>query len=114
ASLYGPVTQTINSAYARGIFRVDMKLEKTFQFGKIRIKPYLWVQNLFDRDNFNSVYRSTGEPDDTAFLNTPEGQQTIQSSADPEQFVLDYKALERNPTNYGIPRLTRFGIQVKF
>ncbi|RMH96475.1 MAG: TonB-dependent receptor, partial [Calditrichaeota bacterium] len=33
ASLYGPVTQTINSAYARGIFRVDMKLEKTFQFG---------------------------------------------------------------------------------
>ncbi|RMG34585.1 MAG: hypothetical protein D6732_10460, partial [Methanobacteriota archaeon] len=114
ASLYGPVTQTINSAYAGGIFRIDMRLDKSFTFGKIRIEPYLWVQNLLDRDNFNNVYRATGEPDDSGFLLTPEGQQTIRSNPDPEAFVADYKALERNPTNYGIPRLVRLGVRVKF
>ncbi len=114
STLFGPVTQTINSAYARGVFRVDMRLDKVFTLGKLRFNPYLWVQNLFDRDNFINVYRSTGEPDDTAFLNTPEGQQKIRSNADPEAFVLDYKALERNPTNYGIPRLIRLGLKIKF
>ena len=114
SSLYGAVTQTINSAYAAGIFRIDVRVDKTFTFGNLRLVPYLWVQNLLDRDNFNDVYRSTGEPDDTAFLQTPEGQQTARSNPEPETFISDYKALERNPTNYGIPRLIRLGLKIKF
>ncbi|RMG66528.1 MAG: hypothetical protein D6715_06675 [Calditrichaeota bacterium] len=114
ASNQGRVSQYINSAYAEGVFRVDLKIDKTIDLANVQLVPYLWVQNLLDRDNFNSVYRSTGEPDDTGWLKSPEGQQTIRANPYPNTFVSDYKALERNPSNYGIPRLVRLGMKVRF
>jgi hypothetical protein len=111
-SNYGTLTQYVNSAYAEGKFRIDMRIDKSFKMGKISLVPYLWIQNLLDRDNFNEVWQSTGKPDDTAFLQTPEGQQAI--AANPENYASDYRALERDPTNYGVPRLIRLGLRFKF
>lgn len=110
---------TINSAYADGIFRVDMRLDKRISMGNFTLVPYVFVQNLLDRDNFNTVYESTGAPDDTGWLRTAGGLQQIQSSAaangdNGELFINDYQALEQNPENYGIPRIIRAGLQLKF
>lgn len=112
SSNYGTLTQYVNSAYAAGKFRIDMRIDKAFEMGKISLVPYLWIQNLLNRKNFNTVWASTGKPDDTAFLLTPEGQQAIASG--PPNYASDYHALERDPTNYGIPRLIRLGLKFKF
>lgn len=109
----GNVTYYVNSAYGPSNFRIDMKFQKEFDITKgVAGVVYLWVQNLLDADNAVSVYRSTGAPDNTAYLDTPEGQALAKDRG--EDFVKDYKALEKNPLNYGIPRMIRLGFRVKF
>lgn len=109
---FGEVTQYVNSAYAPGVFRIDLKVDKSFKTGIANIVPYLWIENLLDRENFIKVWGSTGEPDNTAFLTTPEGQLEIQSAG--PGYAEDYKALERDPTNYGKPRTIRVGTRIEF
>ena len=111
-SNYGNLTQYVNSAYAAGVFRIDMKVDKIFYLGRMSFVPYLWIQNLLDRENYHTVWQSTGEPDNTAYLTTPEGQQAIRANG--EGYASDYKALERNPWNYGLPRIIRLGLRVEF
>ena len=102
----------MNSAWAGGILRFDVKLDTRLYAAGLGIVPYLWVQNLFNRENFHTVWQSTGEPDNTAYLNTPEGQQAIRANG--EGYADDYTALERNPDNYGLPRTIRLGLRVEF
>ena len=103
----------INSAYAPGSFRIDLKLEKTFMIGdNILLVPYLWVENLLDTDNITNVYRSTGDPLTTGWLNTPDGMNAIQLSG--EGWRQDYISLEKNPWNFGIPRLIKLGFKINF
>jgi outer membrane receptor protein involved in Fe transport len=109
---WGSTTQYVNTANAAGIFRIDLRADKNIRFGKIQLTPYLWIQNLLDLENFNTVWPSTGQPDNTAFLETPEGEELLRSS--PEGFESDYRALERDPQNYGLPRIIRLGLKVKF
>ena len=104
----------VNSAYGPGNFRVDLKLEKGFAFSNLIITPYVWIENLFNTQNAVNVYRSTGDPGTTGYLNTQEAQVKIASSKTPSWWVEDYKSLERNPMNYGIPRLIKLGLKVNF
>lgn len=103
----------INSAYGPSSFRIDLKLEKTFLIGDyISISPYLWIENLLDADNVIGVYRSTGDPLTTDWLNTPNGRNAVKLAG--EKWRQDYESLERNPWNFGIPRLIKLGIKVNF
>ncbi len=102
----------INSAFAPGTFRVDLKMEKSFAIGDIFISPYLWIENLLDADNITTVYRSTGSPTTTGYLTTPNGVATAQLNG--EGYVQDYMSLERNPGNFGIPRLIKLGFKLNF
>lgn len=112
---YGSLTQYVNSATHDGVFRVDLKLDKRFDVGSgVGLIPYLWIQNLFDRENFVDVWDSTGQPDNTAFLDTPQGEATARESGNPEGYKADYKALEKDPGNYGLPRIIRLGLRVDF
>ncbi len=106
-------TGYINSRYYSGSFRIDLKLEKTIKIGKnLFISPYLWIENLLNSENFTSVYRSTGNPNSTGWLTTDEGKTTAKQQG--ENWVSDYQMLERNPDNFGIPRLIKLGIKVNF
>jgi hypothetical protein len=97
-----------------GSFRVDLKLEKAIGLGNLLVTPYLWIENLFDADIVTGVWRSTGSPYTTAFLNTPDGQAAINNPSNGERYALDYGSLERNPANFGTPRLIRLGLKVNF
>jgi len=111
-SNYGNLTQYVNSAYAGGIFRVDMKVDKSFTLGRMNIVPYLWIQNLLNRRNYIDVYGSTGEPDNTAYLLTTEAQGPIQTYG--QGFISDYKARELDPGNFGLARIIRLGMRLEF
>ncbi len=100
----------INSAYGPSTFRLDLRVEKSFNIAGVKLSPYLWIQNLLDADNAVTVYRSTGSPNTTDWLNTTEAQATAQQLG--EGYVQDYTSYERNPNNYGIPRLIRLGLKV--
>ena len=102
----------VNSRFTPGTFRIDLKLEKSFEIGNLMITPYLWIQNLLDTDNIVSVWRSTGDPYTTGFLLTQEGRNA--SANNGEGYVKDYEALERDPINFGFPRLIRLGLKMNF
>lgn len=111
----GNVTYYVNSAYGPGTFRIDLSFERSFNIGKgYSIVGYLWIQNLLNHENVVRVYRSTGEPDNTAWAETDEAQGFRYSSPDPDAWLLDYKAMERNPGNWGLPRIIRLGVRFKF
>ena len=111
---FGDTKGYVNSAYGPGNFSVDFKIEKSFDLWKSTVTPYLWVENLFDADNPITVYQSTGDPYSTGWLNTLEGQRVAASQNDPAGYIADYKAYERNPYNFGIPRLIKLGLKINF
>lgn len=103
----------VNSAFTPGSFRIDLKVEKSFPVGDNMIfAPYIWIENLLDSDNITSVYRSTGDPLTTGWLNTEQGRTSILQNG--EGWRQDYSSLERNPYNYGIPRLIKLGLKINF
>lgn len=119
---FGDTKGYVNSAYGPGNFRVDLKLEKGIELGEIRLVPYLWIENLFDAVNIgggtafspSGVYRSTGSPYTTGWLSTQSAKTYVESTPNPEGTRFDYQSYERNPFNFGIPRLIRLGLKVNF
>ena len=105
-------TGYINSAYAPGSFRIDLKVEKGFPIGNFYLTPYVWIENLLDSDNITGVWRSTGSPYTTGWLNDPDAQGTIQQIG--QGYAKDYETLEKSPTNFGIPRLIKLGLKLNF
>ena len=105
-------TGYINSAFTPSTFRIDLKVEKGFPIGNFYITPYVWIENLLDTDNAVGVWRSTGSPYTTGWLNDPDSQGT-QESVGPG-YALDYSTLEKDPRNFGIPRLIKLGLKLNF
>jgi hypothetical protein len=99
----------------------DLKLERPISAGGVDITPFLWITNLFNRENVVDVYSGSGEPDETGFLNTELGQTWIEEGANPDAidgsgmtFEEKYHLAERDPLNYGAPRQVMLGLQVRF
>ncbi len=113
SSNWGDTKGYINSRYGPGSMTVDFKVEKTFAIGNdLGITPYVWVNNLFNAKNAVSVWRSTGSPETTGFLATAEGK--VLAAQYGQNWVYDYEALERNPSNFGPPRLIKVGVKMNF
>jgi hypothetical protein len=108
---YGSTTGYVNSATGPGTFSVNLKVEKSFYLGSLSLTPYVWVENLFNTINAIQVYRSTGDPYNSGYLETDEGRAVSQGKPD---YISDYKALERDPANFGVPRQIRLGLKANF
>ena len=95
---------------------LDLKLEKGFLFNhdKYRLTFYFTIQNLFNTEVIYKVYRYTGEPDDDGYLDAPESQKEISEAIDEESYRFLYASYINNPSNYGLPRRTTFGISFNF
>jgi outer membrane receptor for ferrienterochelin and colicin len=105
-------TGYINSAFSPSNLRIDLKVEKGFRIGNLYLTPYVWIENLLDTDNVVRVWRSTGSAYTTNWLNDPAAQGTIQQQG--EGYVRDYQTLEKDPRNFGVPRLIRLGLKINF
>ena len=106
-------TGYVNSRNMPGMFRWDLKLEKSFPIGdQFFITPYLWVVNVLGSENVNNVWQSTGSPYTTGYMNTPEGKAAANNQSNPEGYVQDYNSLERDPVNFGVPRMIRLGLKL--
>ncbi|MFO0386233.1 MAG: carboxypeptidase-like regulatory domain-containing protein [Flavobacteriales bacterium] len=114
---------SINGARLPWQFTVDMNIDRNFSlaFGKdenkkkaANLNVYLWVINLLNTQNVNSVYRFTGTPDDDGFLAAAQYQSFINSQNSPEAFRNYYRMFVDNPFNLGLPRQIRLGIRLDF
>jgi hypothetical protein len=109
----------INSARQPWNKYIDLKLERTFASGDFKITPFLWIKNLWNQTNVLYVYPGTGSPEETGYLQTPEGQHRVESDQQhPDSiapgFEESYQLLERNPLNFANPRQVMLGLRITF
>lgn len=120
----------VNDTFLPSSTLINLRVDRSFNFGPTNFKTFLWVQNLLDQTIVNNVYRFTGQPDDDGFLQTPLGQEAIRGSDDPDAYIFNYNLLQRGPINstsggygasgdsgerlYGLPRRIRLGVLFDF
>jgi outer membrane receptor protein involved in Fe transport len=119
-----PSTQgSINGSRLPWQFSLDANLDKNFTItyggeGEAmktsNINVYLWISNLLNTRNINSVYRFTGVSDDDGYLAAAQYQPLINSQNDPNAFRNYYSMYVDNPFNLGLPRTIRLGVKFDF
>jgi outer membrane receptor protein involved in Fe transport len=100
----------VNSHRGPWTFRVDLKANRSVDVSGFNLDFYVWVMNLFDRENPLTVYETTGDPFTTGWLGTPTG---AAGYATAEARGL-YDLRQNNPNNFDVPRLVRFGLRTSF
>jgi outer membrane receptor protein involved in Fe transport len=112
---------SLNGARLPWQFRVDARINKNIElsFGpegqkKSNLNVYLQVMNLLDARNVVAVYRATGNPDDTGYLNAATSQNAINGQVDPLSFRDLYTIKMQNPSMFALPRRLRLGITFDF
>jgi len=106
------VAGPVNSRYGPWIYRFDLKADKGFSIGSYSLAAYVWVLNVFDRENPILVYQSSGSASSTNWLATQEGIAWLARNG--EEGRLLYEQAQRNPNNFDIPRMVRFGLRAEF
>jgi len=150
ASLGGQITdprsrrplENINASTTPWNFQLDIRLDKTVNFGKFSTNFYVYVQNATNKKNVINVFNRTGNAfndgflDDTALsASVIQGQSDLaqQNGLDPSTGALAYEALYRainlsgNALNFrqddsnraglevlGVPRQFRLGARIEF
>ncbi|PCJ82705.1 MAG: hypothetical protein COA49_01190 [Bacteroidetes bacterium] len=116
---------SINGSRLPWQFNMDMNIDKNFtlKFGgetegeagkSINLNVYLWIGNLLNTQNINSVYRFTGVSNDDGYLAAAQYQPLINSQTNPDSFRNYYSMYTDNPFNLGVPRTLRLGVKFDF
>jgi hypothetical protein len=81
----------------------------------LSIDVYMVFLNLFGTKNVLGVYQYSGLPDNSGFLESPQGAVAIQSyGIDRQAFIDQFRVKERTPGNYSLPRRIRLGLLLSF
>ncbi len=109
---------TINGVNKPWTFRLDMRVDKDFSFGKnMGVNVYFRVQNLLDTRNVLSVYEATGSPTDDGYLTSANGQSVLNAlSSDEERRAYRdaYQWRLLNPFMFSLPRRMYIGAIFNF
>ena len=94
---------------------VDLRVQKQIPVNEKRsLSVYLLVNNLLNTIYVNNVYGYTGLASDDGYLNSPHGQQQVQSQIDAQTFAMLYRLRMENPGNFGAPRMVNLGATLNF
>jgi outer membrane receptor protein involved in Fe transport len=85
--------------------KVDLRFNKDFRIWKLDYSFLVWVANLFDKKNVNSVYGASGRPDT--------GQNYFDEAYN-ANVVYEGREIEKNPLYYSAGRNIRLGLSVNF
>ena len=114
---------SINGSRLPWQFTLNLNIDKNFtlNFGgegdkakTANLNVYLWINNLLNTRNINSVYRFTGVPDDDGYLSAAQYRALINNQNDPTSFRNYYTMFIDNPYNLGLPRTIRLGVKLDF
>lgn len=134
--------ESINDSTTPWNFQINLRLDKTVNFGKFNTNFYVYVLNLLNRENVINVFNRSGNAFNDSFLDDPALSASVlqarenlasQNGLDPSIGRQAYEALYRainlggNGLNYrqdqsntsglevlGFPRQIRFGARFEF
>ncbi|MDQ7054345.1 MAG: hypothetical protein Q9P14_16185 [candidate division KSB1 bacterium] len=98
----------VNSAHMPWQYNLDVRIDKRFEVGNVELDAYVWIINLFNNENVQNVFPSTGNPDDDGWLRTLEGQSYQKEQPHAAKYYLPRIV---SPFNWGAPRQIRFGLR---
>ncbi|MEM6648218.1 MAG: TonB-dependent receptor [Bacteroidota bacterium] len=100
---------------------INLRLDRRFRVSnRSNLLVYLWVQNLLNTDNVQTVWSQTGLADNDGWLDRAEGIDAInaitssQGAQIADNFATHYGFRTDSPFNYGIPRQVRLGLRFDF
>lgn len=117
--------EDINSSTTPWISNLDLRIDKSINFGAFDVNFYVYAQNLFDSRNVLNVYQRTGTAEDDGFLTNPELSGKIVAASGVPYAEL-YKVINLadrqhqwaingfNNELFGTPRQFRFGLSVEY
>jgi len=91
---------------------IDVRATRELSLAGMPLEASVWVINLLDRRNANTVFTGSGSPSTTAWLATPDGKAWLQN-AGPDGARL-YDLAQSRPELFDAPRLVRFGLRATF
>lgn len=125
---FGGVTEVppaggVNQAYTPWTSRIDLRVDRSFTAGPLNMTVSLYVLNALNSKNVfgngysaaglaGTIYRGTGEADNSGWLSTREGQEWAGRYG--QEAVDVFTAREHDPANYGIPRQLRLGLRIEY
>ncbi|MFQ6007854.1 MAG: carboxypeptidase-like regulatory domain-containing protein [bacterium] len=121
--------ENVNGSLTPWNWTINLRLDKTIDFGRFDANFYIYVQNLTNRRNVVNVYRRTGNPWDDGFMGIPEAPSIIAAhGGDPYLALYQAINLSGNGINFrrddgvertglelfGEPRQIRVGARFEF
>jgi len=114
--------EPINASSTPWYFNTDLRIEKGFTFGNVRLGLYAYIQNLFNRRHVLNVYYRTGAAESDGFLSSPDLSEDIVRGQG-QTYVDLYRALNLENRQhwisdgendvYGTPRQIRLGVKIE-
>ncbi|MFQ5650520.1 MAG: carboxypeptidase-like regulatory domain-containing protein [bacterium] len=131
--------ENVNASTTPWNFQIDLRVDKTIDFGKFNTNFYVYVQNITNRENVINVFQRTGNAFDDAFLSDDQLSNSVltrRNEVNPGFGAAAYEALYRainlggnainfrsdltGPQNFnglevlGVPRQIRVGARFEF
>ncbi len=114
--------ESVNSSMTPWNYTIDLRVDKTVDFGPFDANFYVYAMNLTNKRNVTNVYMRTGNAWDDGFRADTQTSASIAAAHGGDLFWALYDAinLSGNGTNtnsgrlFGVPRQVRAGIRLEF
>jgi len=114
--------ESVNSSMTPWNYTIDLRVDKTVDFGPFDANFYVYAMNLTNKRNVTNVYMRTGNAWDDGFRADTQTSASIAAAHGGDLFWAMYDAinLSGNGTNtqsgrlFGVPRQVRAGIRLEF
>ena len=106
--------ESLNASVMPWYYRMDLKVDRSFEIAQFRFKPYLWVYNVFNRKNVTGVYTQTGDNWDNGWFLTEDGKAWSEINGEKGVYYAQKVLSGAGTTNVSTPRIVRFGLLVEF
>lgn len=106
--------EAMNASVMPWYQRMDLRLDRAVEVGQFIVKPYIWVYNVFDKENVTGVYGQTGDPHDNGWFLTEDGKDWLEINGEMGEYIARQLLSDGGRRNISTPRILRFGLLVEF
>lgn len=117
-------TAAVNSADLPWKTQLDLRIDKGFDFGAVKLKAYVLLVNALANENVTDVFQSSGQAGEDGYMQTDAGavwldsQQTNYPNAPAASLyanrLASFQDTVLDPVRYDVPRMLQLGLQVSF
>jgi hypothetical protein len=106
--------ETTNASATPWVAQVDLRLDKTLEFGSVDMNIYMRIENLLNSKNVLDVFPTSGDANDDGWLQTVEGSKNAaaQNQLGPYTDLYNAYTNQNNPGFFNTPRSVIFGVRV--